>query len=69
MRTPLDQKTKSELQIFNLTKRIERQKNGNKHILRMTTDENSNDITKLHYKPIEHQSVRAPTARWKDILS
>jgi hypothetical protein len=38
----------SELKIFNLTERIEKQKeNWHEHILRMTTDKTSKSITKL----------------------
>jgi hypothetical protein len=70
--TVLDQKrstdTRSELKIFNLTERIEKQKeNCHEHILRMTTDRLPEVL--LNYKPRGYRNIGRPMARWEDAFS
>jgi hypothetical protein len=67
--TLLDQKrgtdSRSELNIFILTERIEKQqKNWHEHILRMTTDRLPKVL--LNYKPRGYRSIERPMARWED---
>jgi hypothetical protein len=67
--TLLDQKRStdicSELKIFNLTERIEKQKeNWHEHILRMTADRLPKVL--LNYKPRGYRNVGRPMARWED---
>jgi hypothetical protein len=67
--TLLDQKRKtdirSELEIFNLTERIENQKeNWHEHILRMTTDRLPEVL--LNYKPRGYRNIGRPIARWEE---
>jgi hypothetical protein len=70
--TLLDQKLstdiRSELTIFNLTERIEKQKeNYHEHILRITTDRFPKVL--LNYKPREYRNIGRPIARWEDAFS
>jgi hypothetical protein len=59
---------RSELKIFNLTERIEKQKeNWHDHILRMTTDRLPKVL--LNYKPRGYRNIRRPMARWEDAFS
>jgi hypothetical protein len=67
--TLLDQKRStdicSELKIFNLTERIEKQKeNWHGPILRMTTDRLPKVL--LNYKPRGYRNIGRPVARWED---
>jgi hypothetical protein len=58
----------SELKIFNLTERIEKQKeNWHEHILKMTTDRLPKVL--LNYKPRGYRNIGRPIARWQDALS
>jgi hypothetical protein len=66
--TLLDQKWSSELKIFSLTERIEKQKeNWHEHILRMTADR----LTKvlLNYKSRGYRNIGRPMARWENAFS
>jgi hypothetical protein len=70
--TVLDQKRstdiRSELKIFNLTERIEKQKeNWHEHILRITTDKLPKVL--LNYKPGGYRNIGRPMARWEDVFS
>jgi hypothetical protein len=70
--TLLDQKRstdiRSELIIFVLTERIERQKeNCYEHILRITTDRIQKIL--LNYKPRGHRGIGHSIARWEDVFS
>jgi hypothetical protein len=56
---------RSELKIFNLTERTEKQKeNWHKYILRMTTDRLPKVL--LNYKPRGYRNIGRPMARWED---
>jgi hypothetical protein len=70
--TLLDQKRstdiRSELKIFNLTERIQKQKeNWHEHILRMTTDRLPKVL--LNYKPRGYRNIGRSIARWEDAFS
>jgi uncharacterized protein YbgA (DUF1722 family) len=59
---------RSELKIFNLTERIEKQKeNWHGHILRMTTDRLPKVL--LNYKPRGYRNIGRLIARWEDAFS
>jgi hypothetical protein len=67
--TLLDQKRStdisSELKIFNLTERIDKQKEKwHKHILRMTTGRLPEVL--LNYKPRGYRNIGRPISRWED---
>jgi hypothetical protein len=60
--------TRSELKIFNLTERIENQKeNWHEHILRITTDRRPKVL--LNYKPRGYRNIGRPMSRWEDAFS
>jgi hypothetical protein len=70
--TLLDQKrstdTRSELNIFNLTEIIEKQKeNCHEHILRITTDRLPKVL--LNYKSSGYRNIGRSMARWEDAFS
>jgi hypothetical protein len=70
--TLLDQKRstdiRSELKIFNLSERIEKQKeNWHEHILRMTTDRLPKVL--LNYKPRGYRNIGRLKARTEDAFS